>query len=176
LKLTGNITKEQLLHNALGLLDNLCRFVQYSIIQSFNIISAAAGSLGDIDTCRQLYEWMRSEGRTNSFIKPDRITLRNMFQAISLHASSNQEQHGGGVVEAARECEQLVQHYLTESSLHDAMPIYQALIHVWALADPWQARAYLLVFVPCLGVKNPKFQVQVHSLDKFWRVATKIQP
>jgi pentatricopeptide repeat protein len=111
-------------------------------VHCYNILLAAAGSLGQYDLCQQVYDWMWEESVTDSLVQPDRVTLRTMFRAVAQRNTHSRSRVD--MIQAAQKCEQLVQDYMARSnSLVDVSTIYQSLVHVWARADPTQARLYL---------------------------------
>jgi hypothetical protein len=74
---------------------------------------------------------MWQESHTDSFVKPDIVTLRTLMKAwIS-----------SGNPDAPERCEALVEDWIHYTG--DSRGIRKSLIHVWALSNPSQAEAYL---------------------------------
>lgn len=103
-------------------------------VQTYNILmdGAALTAKNDaIDLCLQIWNWMWEESRTDSLIKPDVVTLRTLMKAwvMSDHP------------EGPENCEKLAEEWIKRTG--KSKGIRKSLIHVWALANPTQAEAYL---------------------------------
>jgi len=107
-----------------------CSSCFISDVQSFNIILDCAAIVGELHVAQQLYQWMWKESERDPLLKPNLVSIRTLFKALICHSDGPDQ------------CEQLVDEWIQKYKM-SPQGLESALIHVWALEDPNQAKVYL---------------------------------